>query len=51
MTGLVFRNVDTSPDEPVSEWPVEAIQTALERGSLPHWRRLATAIKHAPRPI
>jgi DNA-binding transcriptional regulator YiaG len=48
MTGLVFRNVDTSPDEPVSEWPVEAIQTALERGSLPHWRRLAAAIEEEP---
>ena len=27
---------------------VEAIQTALERGSLKHWRRLAAAIKAAP---
>jgi predicted nucleotidyltransferase len=48
MTGLVFRNVDASPDEPVSEWPVEAIQTALERGGLPHWRRLAAAIEEEP---
>lgn len=45
---LVFRNVDASPDEPVSGWPVEAIQTALERGSLPHWRRLAAAIEEEP---
>jgi hypothetical protein len=48
MTGLVFRNVDASPDEPVSEWPVEAIQTALERGGLPHWRRLAATIEEEP---
>jgi transcriptional regulator with XRE-family HTH domain len=48
MTALAFRNVDASPDDPVSEWPLEAIQTALERGSLPHWRRLAAAIKEGP---
>ena len=35
MTPLAFRNVDASPDDPVSEWPQEAIQTALERGGLP----------------
>jgi DNA-binding transcriptional regulator YiaG len=48
MNGLVFRNVDTSPDDPVSEWPLEAIQTALERGSLSYWRRLANAIHEEP---
>jgi transcriptional regulator with XRE-family HTH domain len=48
MSGLVFRNVDTSPSDPVSEWPLEAIQTALERGSLSSWRRLATAIHEEP---
>lgn len=41
MSTLTFRNVDASPDDPVSEWPLEAIQTALERGGLSHWRRLA----------
>ncbi len=48
MTALAFRNVDASPDDPVSEWPQEAIQTALERGGLSHWRRLAVAIQAAP---
>lgn len=48
MTALAFRNVDASPDDPVSEWPQEAIQTALERGSLPDWRRLAAAIGAEP---
>jgi DNA-binding transcriptional regulator YiaG len=48
MTELIFRNVDVSPHEPVEAWPLEAIQTALERGSLKHWRRLAAAIKAAP---
>jgi len=45
---LIFRNVDASPDQPVEEWPLEAIQAALERGSLKHWRRLAAAIDAQP---
>jgi DNA-binding transcriptional regulator YiaG len=48
MTALAFRNVDASPDDPVSEWPQEAIQAALERGGLEHWRRLAGAIQAEP---
>lgn len=48
MSALAFRNVDASPDDPVSEWPQEAIQTALERGGLEHWRRLADAIRTEP---
>ena len=48
MSTLAFRNVDASPDDPVSEWPQEAIQTALERGGLSHWRRLGRAIRAEP---
>jgi DNA-binding transcriptional regulator YiaG len=48
MTELIFRNVDVSPNDPVEEWPLEAIQTGLERGSLKHWRRLARAIRAQP---
>lgn len=48
MTELAFRNVDVSPKDPVSAWPQEAIQTALERGGLSHWRRLAEAIREQP---
>ncbi len=48
MSPLVFRNVDASPDDPVTEWPLEAIQTALERGGLSHWRRLAAAVRAQP---
>ena len=44
MSPLAFRNVNTSPSDPVSEWPLEAIQTALERGGLEHWRRLASEV-------
>ena len=50
MTGaeLLFRNVDVSPDDPVETWPVEAITTALERGSLRHWSRIAAAVARDP---
>jgi DNA-binding transcriptional regulator YiaG len=48
MTELIFRNVDVSPQDPVEGWPLEAIQTALERGSLSHWRRLGAAIQAQP---
>lgn len=48
MSELIFRNVNASPDDPVEEWPLEAIQTALERGSLKHWRRLGAAINAHP---
>lgn len=48
MSTLAFRNVDLSPTDPVSTWPLEAIQTALERGGLSDWRRLAKAVMAQP---
>jgi predicted XRE-type DNA-binding protein len=48
MSALTFRNLDVSPDQPVSEWPLEAIQTALERGGLSDWHRLAGEIREQP---
>lgn len=48
MTPLTFRNVDVRPEDPVAAWPLEAIQTALERGSLSHWRRLAEEVRAQP---
>jgi transcriptional regulator with XRE-family HTH domain len=48
MTSLAFRNVDASPDDPVSTWPIEAIQAALERGGLSDWRRLSKEIQAQP---
>jgi DNA-binding transcriptional regulator YiaG len=48
MSTLAFRNIDASPADPVSGWPIEAIQTALERGGLSDWRRLATAVGNEP---
>lgn len=47
-SGLRFRNVDASPDDPVDTWPFEGILAAVERGTLPDWRRLAAAIVAEP---
>jgi len=47
-TALKFRNIDASPDDPVETWPFEGILAAIERGTLPDWRRLATAIRADP---
>ncbi|WP_205710807.1 helix-turn-helix transcriptional regulator [Isoptericola sp. BMS4] len=45
---LRFRNVDATPADPVSSWGVEGISTALERGYLPHWQRIARAVRADP---
>jgi DNA-binding transcriptional regulator YiaG len=47
-TALKFRNITASPDDPVDTWPFEGILAAVERGSLPDWRRLAAAIQADP---
>lgn len=45
---LAFRNVDAEPSDAVSTWPTEAVQTALERGDLEHWRWIAVEIGRHP---
>lgn len=45
---LAFRNLSISPDAPVSSWPTEAVQTALERGDLDHWRRMVAEVNRDP---
>lgn len=45
---LAFRNLDVSPDDPVEAWPTEAVEAAMERGFLPDWARLASAIRAHP---
>lgn len=45
---LRFRNVQASPDGPVETWPFEGVLAALERGTLPDWRRLVRAIDADP---
>ena len=47
-TALKFRNVSSSPQDPVESWPFEGILAAVDRGTLPDWRRLAAAIRADP---
>jgi DNA-binding transcriptional regulator YiaG len=45
---LAFRNLAITPGTPVSEWPTEAVQTALERGDLTDWHRIVAEIRADP---
>jgi DNA-binding transcriptional regulator YiaG len=48
MSALKFRNITASVDDPVETWPIEGVLAAVERGTLPDWRRLAAAIRADP---
>jgi DNA-binding transcriptional regulator YiaG len=48
MSALRFRNITASVEDPVETWPFEGILTAVERGTLPDWRRLAAAVRADP---
>jgi DNA-binding transcriptional regulator YiaG len=43
-----FRNVDFDRSAPMDEWPAEAIETIIDRGTLSDWRQLGDAIRHNP---
>jgi DNA-binding transcriptional regulator YiaG len=45
---LSFRNLTITPDTPVSQWPTEAVQTALERGDLTDWHRIVAEMEADP---
>ena len=45
---MQFRNLDFDPTAPVDQWPAEAIETVIDRGSLSDWRQLAEAIRGNP---
>ena len=47
-TALKFRNISSSPADPVETWPFEGILAAVEQGTLPDWRRLAAVIRADP---
>jgi DNA-binding transcriptional regulator YiaG len=45
---VAFRNLDFDQDTPLDVWPMEAIETLIDRGSLSDWRRLAETIRRNP---
>ena len=42
---MTFRNLDVTPDDPVSRWGFEGVLTAFERGDLPDWHRVFLAYR------
>jgi hypothetical protein len=45
---LKFRNINATPQDPVSEWGVEGTLCAIQRGSLLDWQKLVHAAKNDP---
>lgn len=45
---LKFRNLDVTPEDPVDEWGVDGILTAMERGGLNHVHRIVHAMREDP---
>jgi DNA-binding transcriptional regulator YiaG len=45
---LAFRNLAITPEAPVSQWPTEAVQAALERGDLSDWHRIVVEMRADP---
>ncbi|OMH23230.1 hypothetical protein BKD30_13945 [Tersicoccus phoenicis] len=41
---LSFRHLEVSPADPVEDWGFEGILTAVERGDIRDWRRIAAAV-------
>lgn len=45
---LKFRNLDVTPEDPVSEWGFEGLLAAVDRGSLGDWRKVMGEVSRAP---
>ncbi|MDR0959081.1 MAG: helix-turn-helix domain-containing protein [Propionibacteriaceae bacterium] len=45
---LQFRNLTVTPDDPVEEWGVEGILTAIERGGIQHIQRIMRSVRRDP---
>jgi DNA-binding transcriptional regulator YiaG len=43
-----FRNIRAMPHDPVSEWGFEGLLTAIERGSMQLWDRVAAEVRRHP---
>ncbi|MDR2975148.1 MAG: hypothetical protein LBV00_10645 [Propionibacteriaceae bacterium] len=41
---LTFRNLTVTPADPVSQWGVEGLLTAIERGGAQDWGRIMHAL-------
>lgn len=43
-----FRNVTTSWEDPIAEWPYEALVTTIERGLVSDWQPILREIRRDP---
>lgn len=43
-----FRNIQATPDDPVAAWGFEGLLTAIERGGMKLWERIAAEVDHNP---
>ena len=43
-----IRHIDLAVDAPLAEWPMEAIEALLDRGTIGDWRVIATEIGRSP---
>jgi DNA-binding transcriptional regulator YiaG len=45
---VTLRHVDVTPGTHLREWPAEALETLLDRGTITDWRALAAEIGASP---
>lgn len=45
---VAFRNLSLTSDAPVSEWGVEGMLTAIDRGGSREWRRISDEVRRDP---
>lgn len=43
-----FRNITATPDDPVNQWGFEGLLTAIERGGMKLWDRIAAELRRQP---
>ena len=43
-----FRNINVTPDQPVTQWGFEGLLAAIERGSMKLWDRIAIEVRQHP---
>lgn len=43
-----FRNIQVTPEDPVAEWGFEGLLTAIERGGMRIWERIAAEVDRYP---
>jgi hypothetical protein len=43
-----FRNINATPEDPVTEWGFEGLLATIERGSMKLWDRIAAELRRHP---